>query len=217
MWRWRDQDIAETLEELVSPATTALIMWDYAQGLVDRAVDKEAFVASSAALLDGARRAGVHVFFSKQAEMPWEDVGPGLIRMRMKQMNIRSSDGFVSPNAKGTAAGAFVDALAPLKTETVFEKFLPNAFSGTNLGWRLHARGIKTLIIAGISLETGVDGTAREAVNRGYYAIIPREAVASTSKRRLDLAMQIAEEIHEVAACRDILGIWHHGGAAAPA
>jgi len=208
MWHWKGRDIAETLEELLVPSTTALLMWDYAQGLVDRATDKDSFVRNSAALLAGARAAGVQVFFSKQGDVPWEDVGPGLIRMRMKQMNIRDSANFTSPNAKGTVAGEFPREVAPQSGEVVFEKFLPSAFSGTNLGWRLHARGIKTIVFAGISLETGVDGAAREAINHGYYALIAREAVASTSKARLAAGMAVAEHIHEVVGCDDILRVW---------
>lgn len=208
MWNWKGQPIAETLEELLVPATTALLMWDYAQGLIERATDKDAFVRNSAALLAGARAAGVQVFFSKQSDVPWEDVGPGLIRMRMKQANIRDSANFVSPNAKGTAAGEFLREVAPRSDEVVFEKFLPSAFSGTNLSWRLRARGIKTIVFGGISLETGVDGAAREAINHGYYALIAREAVASTSKARLSAGMAIAEQIHEVVGCEDILRVW---------
>ena len=148
------------------------------------------------------------VFFSRQSDMSWEDIGPGLIRLRMRQMNVRSDKGFKSLNAKGAAAGEFVQAVAPKKGDVIFDKFLPNAFSGTNLAWRLRAHGIKTLVLAGISLETGIDGTAREAVNRGYYSVIVRDAVSSTSQQRYDMAMPLIEELNDVFDTDEIAGTW---------
>jgi nicotinamidase-related amidase len=212
--RWGKTDIADTLDELVEPKSTALIMWDYATGLVDRAFNRDEFVKCSARLLKAARAANIPVLYSRQSDMTWEDIGPGLIRLRMRQMNVRSDKGFKSLNAKGAAAGEFVRAIAPKKNDVVFDKFLPNAFSGTNLAWRLQAHGIQTLVLAGISLETGIDGTAREAVNRGYYAVIARDAVSSTSKRRYELAMPLIEELNDVFDCDEIAAVWQAAGKA---
>jgi nicotinamidase-related amidase len=208
MMRWGSTDIAETLDELVEPSSTALILWDYAKGLVAHAVHREAFVANSQRLLHAARANGVTVFFSRQSDMTFADVGPGLIRLRMREMKLKSDATYVSANVKGSPQGEFIDDVQPAPGEVVFEKFLPNGFSGSNLGWRLRTRGIKTLVLAGISLETGVDGTAREAINRGYYAVIARDAVSSRSQNRLDAGLAIVEELHDVADTTAIIGAW---------
>ena len=208
MLRWGNVDVAETLDEMVAPSHTALILWDYAAGLVDRAFDRGPFVANSRQLAEAARACGVPVFYSRQNDMTFEDVGAGLIRMRMRQSNIKSAQDFVSVNAKGTAAGEFAAELRPAPGDVIFDKFMPSSFFGTNLAWRLRARGIKCLVFAGISVETGVDNSAREAINQGLYAVIARDAVSSTSKRRHDLAMALIEELHDVSDTRDIVASW---------
>jgi len=208
MLDWFGHEIADTLDELVRPAFTALIMWDYAQGLVSRSFNQDSFVKASGDLLTAARRAKVPVFFSQQGDMPWTSVGPGLIRLRMRQMNIRSSEGFKSPNAKGSTAGEFVEILKPEPDDVVFEKFLPNAFLGTTLMWRLRALKVQTLVLAGLSLETGVEGTAREAVNHGFYAVIAKDATSSTSADSYALAMKLSERLHDVFETKDIIAAW---------
>lgn len=213
MLDWLGYQIADTLDELVQSASTALIMWDYAQGLVSRAFNQEQFVRASESLLAAARRAHVPVFFSKQGDVPWTSVGPGLIRLRMRQMNIRSSSEFTSPNAKGSASGEFVERVKPASDDIVFEKFLPNAFLGTPLMWHLRARKIQTIVFAGISLETGIEGTAREAVNHGFYAVIAKDATSSTSAETYALATQMAERLHDVVETGDIITAWERSTA----
>lgn len=214
MFHWGSMEIAETLDELVEPRHTALLMWDFARGLVARAFNSESFVANTKNLLDAARQVRVPIFYSRQSDMAWEDVGPGLIRMRMRDdIKARNpSENFKAttpPNKKGTAGAEFVEQLKPREEDIVFEKFLPNAFLGTNLEWRLRARGIKTIVLTGISAVTGVDGTAREAINRGYYAVIVRDCVSTTTRERYELAMPAMEKLFDVFDSNEIISSWN--------
>jgi nicotinamidase-related amidase len=190
-------------------------MWDFATGLVSRAFNSEVFVQNTKNLLEAARNSAIPVFYSHQSDMTWEEVGAGLIRMRIRDElktkrnvlpNLQASQ---SVNKKGTAAGEFVEALKPVEGEVVFEKFLPNAFLGTNLEWRLRSRGIKTIVLTGISAVTGVDGTAREAINRGYYAVIVRDCVSTTTRERYDLAMPAMEKLFDVFDSSEIIRTWN--------
>ena len=183
-------------------------MWDFAKGLVSRAFNPDVFVARSRALVEAARATGVTVFYARQSSMTWPEVGAGLFRMRMKPITPAKVAQFQSVNAPGSAAGEFVDDVKPQAADVLFDKFMPSAFLGTDLDWRLRSRGIKALVLAGISLETGIDGTAREAINRGYYAVIARDAVSSTQKRRFDMGMTIAEELHDVFDTDEIIAAW---------
>ena len=213
MLKWGSLEIAETLDELVDPRHTALIMWDFAKGLVSRAYNAEAFIQSTKNLLQAARDRHIPVLYSRQSDMTWEEVGAGLIRMRIRdELKSKDSSGKFqasqSVNKKGTAAGEFVDALQPVEGDVVFEKFLPNAFLGTNLEWRLRSRGIKTIVLTGISAVTGVDGTAREAINRGYYAVIVKDCVSTTTKDRYDLALPAMEKLFDVFQSSEIIQAW---------
>src|SRR4051812_38150497 len=117
MLRWRTLEIADTLEELGDPRSTALLMWDYASGLVARALNRESFVVNSKRLLLAARECGIPVFYSRQSDMTWEDVGPGLIRMRMKQIKTQVAAEYAPVNTKGTPEGEFVEELRPDKND----------------------------------------------------------------------------------------------------
>lgn len=50
-------------------------------------------------------------------------------------------------------------------------------FSGTGLDAALRERGVTTVVATGVSLNIGVLGTVVEAVNLGYRAVVPTDAV----------------------------------------
>jgi nicotinamidase-related amidase len=55
------------------------------------------------------------------------------------------------------------------------------AFYGTELDLQLRRRGIRTIVLAGISTNVGVESTARDAFERGYDQIFVADAMASPS------------------------------------
>jgi nicotinamidase-related amidase len=56
-----------------------------------------------------------------------------------------------------------------------------SAFYGTDLDAMLRLMRIETLVLTGISTDVAIPGLALEAVNRGYYVVIPDDCVAGTS------------------------------------
>ncbi len=52
-------------------------------------------------------------------------------------------------------------------SDVVVTKHQPNAFYGTDLDIQLHGRGIRTILLGGISANVGVEATARAAHERG--------------------------------------------------
>ena len=208
MLRWDNCEVAETLDELVNPSSAGLIMWDYAKGLVARAFNRESFVKRSADLVNAARACGVPVLYARQSDVTWPEIGGGLIRMRLKPISAEKIARVQSVNRPNTPEGEFVDEVKPIEGDIIFNKFMPSGFLGTDLEWRLRARGVKTLVLAGISLATGVDGTAREALNRGYYAVIVRDAVSATSKERYARSLEVCEELHDVFDSAEVIASW---------
>src|SRR5262245_34844798 len=51
------------------------------------------------------------------------------------------------------------------------------AFYGTNLNAALGARGIKTIVLAGIATNMGVESTARAAADHGYRLVFVEDAM----------------------------------------
>ena len=54
-------------------------------------------------------------------------------------------------------------------------------FYGTEFDLQLRRRGIKTIVLAGISTNVGVESTARDAFERGYQQVFVADAMASPS------------------------------------
>jgi nicotinamidase-related amidase len=72
---------------------------------------------------------------------------------------------------------AFAEGLEPLPGEPVFTKQYASAFFGTKLADALHALGIDTLLIAGVSTSGCVRATAVDACQHGFVPLVVREAV----------------------------------------
>lgn len=84
-----------------------------------------------------------------------------------------------SPLAKGSAGFAFMDALAPIGDEVVFEKSVNSAFIGTGLEEHLRSRGHDGLVIAGLTTPHCVSTSTRMAGNLGFDVILAYDACAA--------------------------------------
>jgi nicotinamidase-related amidase len=68
-----------------------------------------------------------------------------------------------SPFWPGQPGAEFQPALAPLASEHVVEKNVPDALVNTGLERWLHIRGISSVVIVGVSTNNSVEATARTA------------------------------------------------------
>ena len=73
----------------------------------------------------------------------------------------------------------FHPALAPEQGEFVIHKRGVSALAGTELDRYLRLRGIRTLTLCGVLTNFVVEGTAREAVDRGYAVIVLADCCAA--------------------------------------
>ena len=77
----------------------------------------------------------------------------------------------------GTWGAEFVEGLGPEPGEAVITKHRFSAFAGTGLDKLLRARGISSLIVAGVTTNCCVETTAREAVMREFSLIVAEDCV----------------------------------------
>lgn len=68
--------------------------------------------------------------------------------------------------------------LTPQPSDLVIDKTTWGAYSGSNLDTELKERNIETVVATGVSTNTCVETTAREAADRGYGSIIVDECSA---------------------------------------
>ncbi|MGE0747014.1 MAG: cysteine hydrolase [Rhodospirillales bacterium] len=210
MIRWNGMDICETLDELVDPAHAGLLMWDFAQRIVERSFNADSMIANTQRLLAAARRNKVRTFYALQNNMYLVgDTGAPTVRLRMKRQNKPvAAIAEVKPPVGPAPRDAYVEAVKPQDGDVFFEKFSPNAFLGTAFEWWLKKFGIKTVILTGINVATGISGTAREATNLGYYAVVVRDCVGTPSKPDYDVAIDSLERLFDVVDADDIIASW---------
>jgi nicotinamidase-related amidase len=211
MISYAGMEILDSLDELVDPKHTALLLWDFAEKVVLNRYNTDELVRNSSTLLAAAREHGVLTIFSHQNNMRIVgDTGAPTVRMRLTRAGRAVSDIAREPEPKGfPAKPRLVEAMRPRENEIVFEKFIPNAFLGTSFEWWLRKYAIKTIILTGVNVATGINGTAREAICRGFYAVIARDCVGTNSPEDYAAAVNYLEKLFDVFDSGAIIDSWN--------
>lgn len=92
---------------------------------------------------------------------------------------------------EGTWDADFYEPLKPIEGEIVVTKRSISALAGTELDRLLRVRDIATLVLAAIATNFVVEGTAREAVDRGYRVIVLEDCCASATQEMHDFSVRV--------------------------
>lgn len=123
----------------------------------------------------------------------WRAAGHPVVKVRHIS---RSPTSVFAPGQVGVE---FQDAFVPLAHEHVVEKNVPDAFVNTGLERWLHARGIRNLVIVGVSTNNSVEASARTAGNLGFATVVVADACFTFEKRDFGGSLRSAEEVHLMA------------------
>ncbi len=108
---------------------------------------------------------------------------------------------------EGTWGAEIVEQLAPMTDEIVVVKRTVSALATTDLERLLTLFEIRTLVLAGIATNFVVEGTAREAVDRGYRVIVLRDCCETWSADAQRFSMEILSLLGEVIAVDEFIGL----------
>lgn len=123
----------------------------------------------------------------------WRESGRPVISVRHIS---RSPASVFAPGQDGVE---FQERFLPLPHEHVVEKNVPDAFINTGLERWLHARGIRHLVIAGVSTNNSVEASARTAGNLGFETVVVADACFAFDKQDFRGTWRSAEEVHLMA------------------
>jgi biuret amidohydrolase len=174
----------------LTPASTALIVIDMQRDFLepggfgamlgnDVTLLRSA-VAPCRALLDAARRLGLLVIHTREGHRPdLTDVPPAKLNRGRGTRRIGDPGPMGRILIRGEPGHDIIPELAPIPGEPVLDKPGKGAFYQTDLTLILANRGIRTLLVAGVTTEVCVHTTVREANDRGYECLVVSDAVAS--------------------------------------
>lgn len=168
--------IPGSLDEIISPQNTALIVYDMQVGIVGQIKGGQEITKQTRRVLDAARSAGVRTFFTRHMSLPRELMGAFQCRTALGWQRVDSMEKVKPMFLRDSPGFQIIPELKPLVSEGIVDKITMSAFEGTYLGIALRDSGIRSFVIVGIALEIGIDPTCRQGADLGFWPILVRDA-----------------------------------------
>ena len=180
----------------ISKAHTALLVMDFENDIVHpegafkdfgfaQMVADNNVLDKTSQLLAAARSSGVTVIYVSvkfREGYPERPANSGLWQ------GLHGANALV----EGTWGSQIHDQLTPEKGEPIVTKRGVSAFAASDIEQILHNKRIGTLILAGVTTNFVVEGTARQACDLGYDTIVVGDCCASMSQEAHDSSLNTA-------------------------
>ncbi|MEH0542890.1 cysteine hydrolase [Streptomyces sp. B21-105] len=172
----------EQLSDLLDPASTVLITVECQQGVVGpaaalpqlaRAARESGVLDNIARLVAAARASGVQVLHAVAERRP---DGRGANR---NARLFRAAERLPVQQLPGTDATRLAPEIEVAEQDLVVRRLHGlSPVQGTDVDALLRNLGCRTLVVTGVSANVAIPNTVFDAVNRGYTAVVPSDAIA---------------------------------------
>jgi nicotinamidase-related amidase len=98
--------------------------------------------------------------------------------------------------------------IKPKEDELVINKHTGSIFVDTGFERMLRNAGIITVVFTGIATEGGVESSARDAFNRGFYPVVVSDCVSSPSKEGHDRSLENMKNLMTIINSKELENIW---------
>ncbi|MCL4363584.1 cysteine hydrolase [Candidatus Marsarchaeota archaeon] len=191
-----NKKIYSSIEDILDRRHSALVVWDVQNMLLDRIFNKDEFKGKLNAAVSAARKSDVPVFFTKITPLP------DRYESRVRLSSARRW------NMSKIPAEAFELAIVPEKNDVVLNKNTASIFIGTNFEMMVRNAGIESLVFTGIATEIGVESSARDALNRGFFPVVAQDAVSSADKDAHERSLANMKNMLSVISVEELLKVW---------
>jgi biuret amidohydrolase len=172
-----------------SPTTTALIIIDMQRDFLEPGGFGELLgndvsllrttITPTSNVLAAARKAGLLVLHTREGHRPdLTDCPPA--KLTRGGTTFIGTDGPMGRIlVRGERGHDIIDELKPLPGEPIIDKPGKGSFYSTDLELILRERGIRSLLVCGVTTEVCVHTTVREANDRGFDCLVLEDCVGS--------------------------------------
>lgn len=134
-------------------------------------------------LLSVFRRAGFPIYHTREGHAPHlaTVTSREAYRSAVNGAPVGSKGPLGKLLVRGERGHDIISELTPLPNEPVIDKPGRGAFANTELEASLRARGIRNLVVCGVTADACVSSTVREASDRGFDVLVVEDGVESVS------------------------------------
>lgn len=192
--------VYNTIEEILDPSHTALVVWDVQHGTTKVIFNKEEFSKNLNSVVELARKSNIPIFFTP-IQIPSKRFESSAIIYTLGKLGFdRLFEQFTAEDRDFT--------LKPKEDEIVINKHTGSIFIDTGFERMLRNAGIITVVFTGIATEFGVESSARDPFNRGFYSVVVSDCVSSPSKDGHNRSLENMKSLITIINSKELDNIW---------
>lgn len=211
--------VYETIEEIVDPKHTALLVIDIqndhgpkgflAKNGRDVSWVLDMLPSVKKVLAEARRRGMLIIFHSVTISKDHRAESPAQIRFLNKSPHIMGAEGY---EVEDTWGHAVLDELERRPDEPWIVKYRSSAFHGTRLDLILRNSKIETAVVMGLVTEGCVEATVRDVLAYGYYPVVLSDCVGSSRRDLHEAALLVMSARYDVITSDELIRAWNPGG-----